>query len=68
MVAFGRYDLHRFGGAASLVALMERKYPSWKRLESEGKVARLHNMDQKATVIWPGPEMRQILCACPRVF
>ena len=30
--------------------------------------ARMHNMDQKATVIWPGPEMRQILCACPRVF
>ena len=29
---------------------------------------RMHNMDQKATVIWPGPQMRQILCACPRVF
>ena len=32
------------------------------------KEPRMHNMDQKATVIWPGPEMRQILCACPRVF
>ena len=28
----------------------------------------MHNTDQKATVIWPGPEMRQTLCACPRVF
>ena len=32
------------------------------------KKTRMHNMDQKATVIWPGPEMRQILGACPRVF
>ena len=35
---------------------------------SQGLWPRMHNMDQKATVIWPGPEMRQILCACPRVF
>lgn len=42
MVAWGRYDLHRFGGAASLIALMEKKYPAWKRLESEGKVLGLN--------------------------
>jgi len=47
MVKFGRYDLHRFGGAASLVANIKRKWTgpngeSFDEMEAKGAVIGLN--------------------------
>ena len=47
MVKFGRYDLHRFGGAASMVANLKRKWKgpngeSFEEMEGKGGIVGLN--------------------------